>query len=302
VTISYGDWPADAFVLAFGFLPPPSRHDSAVLFADLRALVAAHDLLQARRASSSARRRAAARGGAALRALGARARTLVPCPEGVIPGQGPDICTQRRRGCPVCARYRMRACRGATARGRMERCDARPAQEGGGSEGGGSGEPGSARSGWPPAQERAQALEDALGPGDWRRRASPQLAHRCSCPVPLCRCAEEGCSQRVTVLSQEGRGGAAARRLAVCEKAVAHTPAVLDGLRLKTARAGAGRPAPGLAAWTLPRGDRRWARSAGGAAAGCWCWAAASRCARWRRRAACSRCTSTCRRARARWP
>jgi len=46
VTISYGDWPADAFFLAFGFLPPPSRHDSAVLFADLRALVDAHDLLQ----------------------------------------------------------------------------------------------------------------------------------------------------------------------------------------------------------------------------------------------------------------
>jgi len=46
VTISYGDWPADAFFLAFGFLPPPSRHDSAVLFADLGALVDAHDLLQ----------------------------------------------------------------------------------------------------------------------------------------------------------------------------------------------------------------------------------------------------------------
>jgi len=49
-----------------------------------------------------------------------------------------------------------------------EQCDARPAQEGGGSE---AGEPGSPRSAWPPAEERAQALEDALGPGDWRRRA-----------------------------------------------------------------------------------------------------------------------------------
>ncbi len=68
-----------------------------------------------------------------------------------------------------------------------EQCEARPVQEGGGSE---AGEPGSPRSAWPPAEERAQALEDALGPGDWRRRVSPPagtLMQLSSAFVSMCR-------------------------------------------------------------------------------------------------------------------
>jgi len=45
VTISYGDWPNDVFLLFFGFLPEGNQHDSVVLFDALQDLVHCYDLL-----------------------------------------------------------------------------------------------------------------------------------------------------------------------------------------------------------------------------------------------------------------
>ena len=39
MTISYGPWPNDAFLLFFGFVPDSNPHDTAVLFEDLADLV-----------------------------------------------------------------------------------------------------------------------------------------------------------------------------------------------------------------------------------------------------------------------
>lgn len=39
VTISYGDWPNDVFLLFFGFLPEGNQHDSVVLFHGLQDLI-----------------------------------------------------------------------------------------------------------------------------------------------------------------------------------------------------------------------------------------------------------------------
>ncbi|DBA72040.1 TPA: hypothetical protein ACH3X2_010775 [Trebouxia sp. C0005] len=45
VTISYGDWPNDVFLLFFGFLPEGNQHDSVVLFDTLQDLAQCYDLL-----------------------------------------------------------------------------------------------------------------------------------------------------------------------------------------------------------------------------------------------------------------
>ena len=45
VTISYGDWPNDVFLLFFGFLPDNNRHDAIVLFHGLRDLVQCYQAL-----------------------------------------------------------------------------------------------------------------------------------------------------------------------------------------------------------------------------------------------------------------
>ena len=39
MTISYGDWPNDVFLLFFGFLPEGNQHDSVVLFGGLQDLI-----------------------------------------------------------------------------------------------------------------------------------------------------------------------------------------------------------------------------------------------------------------------
>ncbi len=45
MTISYGDWPNDVFLLFFGFLPEGNQHDSVVLFDTLQDLAHCYDLL-----------------------------------------------------------------------------------------------------------------------------------------------------------------------------------------------------------------------------------------------------------------
>lgn len=46
VTISYGDWPNDVFLLFFGFLPQANEHDSVVLFHSLHTMVHCYLSLQ----------------------------------------------------------------------------------------------------------------------------------------------------------------------------------------------------------------------------------------------------------------
>lgn len=45
MTISYGDWPNDVFLLFFGFLPEGNQHDSVVLFDTVQDLTDCYDLL-----------------------------------------------------------------------------------------------------------------------------------------------------------------------------------------------------------------------------------------------------------------
>ncbi|DBB02689.1 TPA: hypothetical protein ACH3X3_011645 [Trebouxia sp. C0006] len=45
VTISYGDWPNDVFLLFFGFLPEGNQHDSVVLFDTVQDLTDCYDML-----------------------------------------------------------------------------------------------------------------------------------------------------------------------------------------------------------------------------------------------------------------
>ena len=45
VSISYGDWPNDVFLLFFGFLPDSNPHDSVVLFQSLHDMIAFYSLL-----------------------------------------------------------------------------------------------------------------------------------------------------------------------------------------------------------------------------------------------------------------
>ena len=45
VTISYGNWPNDVFLLFFGFLPDNNRHDAVVLFHSLDGLVHCYQAL-----------------------------------------------------------------------------------------------------------------------------------------------------------------------------------------------------------------------------------------------------------------
>ena len=46
MTISYGPWPNDVFLLFFGFVPDNNPHDTAVLFEDLADLL--HHALEGR--------------------------------------------------------------------------------------------------------------------------------------------------------------------------------------------------------------------------------------------------------------
>lgn len=45
VTISYGDWPNDVFLLFFGFVPDHNQHDAVVLFHSLEDLVNCYQAL-----------------------------------------------------------------------------------------------------------------------------------------------------------------------------------------------------------------------------------------------------------------
>ena len=45
MTISYGDWPNDVFLLFFGFLPEGNQHDAVMLFDTLQDLAHCYDLL-----------------------------------------------------------------------------------------------------------------------------------------------------------------------------------------------------------------------------------------------------------------
>jgi len=253
------------------------------------------------RTRASDRRRAAAHGGAALRALAARARSACSCPaQGVFnPDYVPVVYTQWRRGRPASARGGTRACCGATTRsrsnvtrGRRRRAVAR--RRASRARLGARGRP--QRSARRPLRTR---WAPATGGGAHPAAGAPtQLP--CAC-VAVCRArllaVHEG--------AEPGRGGVGLqnmvlhciRRLMACMNT-----RIAGRTAAETARAGSWARGTGLAARTPPHGGCRRARSGRGAAAGCWCWAAASSCARWTRRAACSRCTSTCRRARARWP
>lgn len=46
VTISYGNWPNDVFLLFFGFIQEPNEHDAVVLFQDLPDLVSCFSRMQ----------------------------------------------------------------------------------------------------------------------------------------------------------------------------------------------------------------------------------------------------------------
>lgn len=45
VTISYGAFPNEVFLVYFGFLPSHNPHDAVILFDDLEALVSCHNSL-----------------------------------------------------------------------------------------------------------------------------------------------------------------------------------------------------------------------------------------------------------------
>ena len=49
VTISYGDWPNDVFLLFFGFLPEGNQHDSLLLFLTLHHMVQCYSSLMQQR-------------------------------------------------------------------------------------------------------------------------------------------------------------------------------------------------------------------------------------------------------------